>query len=405
MCESNNNKELLNNKLLPERRLHFEKLKEQSDCLELILQFIDPFECVSKFSIVCKDWMEIIQKLNCKVSLPNLRFEKFQIYNQFYKSKFFNNVQEITMNGFDCEIVKKIINCTKCVGLKKLLLYNCKSKGAFTIAECENMSKLTSLIFINSRIHNIGANKIVESEKLFNLKELELPRCKVNHQFALTLSKKMLNLTTLNLEGNNLKAEGVKYLSFTTTLKNLTYLNLKRNKIGKEGAHYLSTSQFLTNLKHLNLEGNSIENEGLIHICNSSNLTILSTLNLSGNLIDDEGIKIFVHCPNFKNLKKLFLANARGNLNFRIREIKNNYSLFAISIMANSLFLKNLVYLELVDDCLDKEGAQRLCEMAPGLSYLLDDFIEEEDIEYNNYIGEQYNNPNDSQDEKDEEEN
>ncbi|EFC48120.1 predicted protein [Naegleria gruberi] len=333
-----------------EPEIYYEKnclegLKDQTDCISVIMQFICPFNCATRLALVCKEWLLMIKQLECKIELKSSYRSQVQ-YHKFYKSKFFNNVMELSMQGTDSGIVNKTINCSKNSKLKKLQVYNARPKSAFFIAKSGNVSGLTSLKFADSRILNIGAIRIIESEKFSNLKELYLPRCKVDANFARHLANTphMSNLTELNLDGNNLRAEGVKYLASSPFLSNLTCLNLKRNRVEKEGASYLATSQYLTQLTNLNLDGNSIGDEGLSCIC--SNMLNLTHLNLSGNLITDEGIKILSNSPNMKKLQVLYLLNNNGNKNFRIRPILNTYSASSSSIISNSPYLKNLVQLE-----------------------------------------------------------
>lgn len=361
-----------------------EALGNQLDCLGVVFQFVDPIECVSRLTLVCREWMEFIKHLQVDLlEIPKSHYEvNGKMYQQLINSKYFGNVRGLEMNGSDLGIVRKVVNCGKFSQLKKLVIYRCGPKRAISIATSKNMSNITDLNFKNSRILNLGACAIVQSEYMSNLTFLNLEKCKVSHHFAKALANSSFvkNLTHLNLGCGNLECEGVQYLASSPNLSNLTFLDLSRNRINEEGAFHLATSSHLTKLTSLNLCANSIEDEGLSHLCFSTNMRHLKTLDLSGNLITDEGITILANNPYLGNVKTLYLENSRGNRNFRIRDVPNLYSTSAVSLIAQSYVLRNLTDLRLLEECNTKEASKLLAEFIPGLIYLVE-YYEDEEIE------------------------
>ena len=90
-------------------------------------------------------------------------------------------------------------------------------------------------------------------------------------------SKKMKEVTWLDLGDNQLGDEGVQDLANCELLINVQYLNLSKNGITDRGLSFLSKSKYLTNLKRLHLKNNSIQGSGLLLLFNSVTLESLST--------------------------------------------------------------------------------------------------------------------------------
>jgi internalin A len=109
---------------------------------------------------------------------------------------------------------------------------------------------------------------------------------------------KLTALTSLDLSGNRIGAEGAQALKGLTAL---TSLNLRYNRIGAEGAQALKG---LTALTSLYLGGNQIGDEGAQAL---KGLTALTSLNLSDNQIGAEGAQAL------KGLTALTSLNLGGN--------------------------------------------------------------------------------------------
>ena len=107
----------------------------------------------------------------------------------------------------------------------------------------------------------------------------------------------LCKLKRLNLNSNNITAEGVKHLSTALTHTNckLNSLNLGYNYITAEGVKHLSQALTHTNCKlnSLNLCHNYITDEGVKHLCTALIHTNckLNSLDLRDNNITDEGFK------------------------------------------------------------------------------------------------------------------
>ena len=102
-------------------------------------------------------------------------------------------------------------------------------------------------------------------------------------------------LKRLNLEYNNITAEGVEHLATALTHTNckLNSLNLEYNNITDEGVKHLSTALTHTNCKlnSLNLAANNITDEAIKHLATALTHTncTLKRLNLEYNNITDKG--------------------------------------------------------------------------------------------------------------------
>ena len=76
-------------------------------------------------------------------------------------------------------------------------------------------------------------------------------------------SPHLANLTSLNLENNDIDDAGAQALAASPYLQKLTRLDLMNAGIGDTGAQALATSPHLQHLASLNLEDNSIGPVGL----------------------------------------------------------------------------------------------------------------------------------------------
>ena len=97
-------------------------------------------------------------------------------------------------------------------------------------------------------------------------------------------SKRMNDVTWLDLDDNCLGDEGVRELANCILLTNLQYLNLNNNGLTDQGVVALAGSPHLINLKRLHLKGNDIRGEGLLALFNSATLGNLQTFQIHINL-------------------------------------------------------------------------------------------------------------------------
>lgn len=110
-----------------------------------------------------------------------------------------------------------------------------------------------------------------------------LPKYSVVFQLSECLSKispelfDFIHLTSLNLSGNNISADGAQAIA--KYLNHLTSLNLSHNMVGNDGVHGIAEG--LSQLTSLNLSNNRVGTDGAMVI--STHLEHLISLDLSGN--------------------------------------------------------------------------------------------------------------------------
>ena len=185
----------------------------------------------------------------------------------------------------------------------------------------KELIELTNLTSLNLDCNEIGDEEARALSMLTNLTSLSLDSNSLGAEGARAIST-LTNLTSLNLGHNWIGPEGARTLS---TLSNLTSLSLEHSGIGDQGVRPLST---LRNLTSLNLEHSGISSEGTsalstltnltsLNLCNNfiegtgalglSTLTNLTTLNLELNSIGAEG------APALSTLLKLTSVNLHNN--------------------------------------------------------------------------------------------
>ena len=185
-------------------------------------------------------------------------------------------------------------------------------------------------------------------------------------QPLLAISEKKCNdakLRRLNLHGNRIEDEGVRYLTEALTHSNckLNSLNLSSNIISKEGVKHLAKALIHSNCKlnSLNLSGNVINNKVVEHLAEAlihSNCK-LNSLNLSSNCstsgISDEGVKHLAEA--------LIHSNCRLNsLNLSFNSISDE----GVKHLAEALTHSNckLNILNLLYNKISNEGVKYLAE-------------------------------------------
>jgi uncharacterized protein (TIGR02996 family) len=125
---------------------------------------------------------------------------------------------------------------------------------------------------------------------------------------ALFGSKHAKGLTSLNIAGDRMDAEGVKRLAKSSALSRLTSLDVSENPIGPLGVVELGKSEHLKNLVTLNLSKTELGNINLLRLAELKNLPALRQLDLSSNGIGLEGVGFFVASPLFAQLSSLNLS-------------------------------------------------------------------------------------------------
>ena len=157
----------------------------------------------------------------------------------------------------------------------------------------------TSLISVNlCSLDGINRNRISsEGVKL-------IEQVLINNQY----------LEFLNLSGNSIKNEGLKYLvlGFNEN-ETLKYLDISKNEIDEKGTEYMYTLLKSSKLTTLNINGNHFKNEGLIHLAtclSKESLGSVTTLNVSDCKLNFEGLKSFFNIVTYnQRLNTLYLNN------------------------------------------------------------------------------------------------
>jgi uncharacterized protein (TIGR02996 family) len=117
----------------------------------------------------------------------------------------------------------------------------------------------------------------------------------------------LAHFTTLDLDGNDLRAAGAQALAASPQLAHLTTLNLACNGIRDKGTKALAASPHLARLTTLDLCANGIGAEGVQALAASPHLARLTTLNLRANGICDAGAQTLAAAPHLARLTTLNL--------------------------------------------------------------------------------------------------
>ena len=176
----------------------------------------------------------------------------------------------------DREVQKKLAK----IGCNALDFFKCNLSPLDCLALVHALKSVEGILDFDLNYNNLQSLGCIEIAKL-------LPGNEHNQGFC--------ELKTLNLEYNNITADGVKHLSTALTHTNCTLnsLNLGGNNITDEGVKHLSTALTNTNctLNSLNLRGNNITDEGVKHLATALTHTncTLNRLHIGGKNITDKG--------------------------------------------------------------------------------------------------------------------
>ncbi|MCH9808555.1 MAG: hypothetical protein K0U74_12555 [Alphaproteobacteria bacterium] len=159
-----------------------------------------------------------------------------------------------------------------------------------------SIAGVTSLTSLNLGGNGLGADGARHLAGLTRLTSLNLESNRLGADGARHLAA-LTSLTSLNLRGNDLGAAGARHLA---ALAGLTSLNLWGNGLGDAGARHLAA---LTSLTSLNLWGNRLGDAGARHLAALAGLT---SLDLGGNNLGDAGAR---HLAALTSLTRLNLAD------------------------------------------------------------------------------------------------
>ena len=273
--------------------------------------------------------------------------------------KYFKNITSLNLDNNAIGVEGTyIIASYKDNDLKRLSLVknDICTKGAELIS-IMNLMKLESINISDNFINDLGFYFICKG-KFENLKELDVSLNKISDKGVIYLTEANFTetLTILNLSGNDITDSGMRSISFckmpeletlnlsVNYLKNktgfhlskcsfdlLSSLSLERNKIKSNGLSNIITAKFFSNLVNLNLAYCRLGNDGC-QILTEANVAKIVNLNLKDNNIDDDGI-VSLCKGNWKNLKDINLED-------------NDIGQIGIDAIVNS-FLKQLTFLRL----------------------------------------------------------
>jgi Ran GTPase-activating protein (RanGAP) involved in mRNA processing and transport len=133
----------------------------------------------------------------------------------------------------------------------------------------------------NNELGKEGMELLASSERLKNLKRLQLNNTKISEEgmLALSTSEVFKSLTHLDISHNNLNIEGTQLLSIGQ-IRNLTFLNISHNLIGEQGCISLSDSESFPLVSELVvMMGNGLNNESKKFLHRSNKLRSLAYIN------------------------------------------------------------------------------------------------------------------------------
>jgi internalin A len=228
-------------------------------------------------------------------------------------------------------------------------------------ATIANLTNLTSLNLAGNRIGAEGAQAL---KGLVNLNSLDLAGNHIGAEGAQVLEG-LVNLNSVNLAGNHIGAEGAQALE---GLVNLTSLDLQSNKIGAQGVQAI---RGLVNLSRLELYDNSIGDNGVQAL---KGLVSLTSLHLTSNGIGAEGVQAL---KSLVNLTRLTLASNdigdRGTRSLRglvnLTELNLGNTRIGDEGMQVLKSLVNLTSLNLASNNIGSKGTQALSGLV-NLTYL-----------------------------------
>ena len=268
--------------------------------------------------------------------------------------------------------------------LKKLKIYGIDNQMMKTIASCENMSQLETLVLLKNTLQHEGILAIAQSEHLRKVTELNISGCSPtleslqelmssdnvkllkilqinntqlgNDGFkAIVNSSNLGQLTGLEVHSCLIRQEGVKALSESPFMSQLTQLRISANNI-RDGVKYLSESLHVTKLHSLQLFGYPIGWEGMIQLFSSENFQHLTDLSLTA--ITNDGVCTLVQSQTLTKLRKLHLCKGLMDSN-------------ACEMLASCENLRNLTFLELGSNPLGNEGVHHIVN-SPFITQLVD---------------------------------
>ncbi len=163
-------------------------------------------------------------------------------------------------------------------------------QGKVFLAHAETV--LSAAPVFNLRLRNskeqieaIGASPVLR--RLSSL-SLYWNQIGMNRARVFLASPNLVNLTTLDLDDNSIRLDGLRALT-AADMPRLRHLNLRANVLGDEGAAILAASPFLSRVRKLGLAYNGIGDAGAAALAASPHLRALTLLDVRHNRLTDAG--------------------------------------------------------------------------------------------------------------------
>ncbi len=131
----------------------------------------------------------------------------------------------------------------------------------------------------------------------------------------------------LMLSGIGLTAEEARFLWESPRLLEVSWLDLEDNNLGDQGVSDLARSENAANIQMLSLTKNDITDEGLKYLAESPHLNKLTRLHLKKNNIVGEGVLSLFESPALENLSIFHINDGwsckkRDGWRYRVRDPK-----------------------------------------------------------------------------------
>jgi uncharacterized protein (TIGR02996 family) len=226
--------------------------------------------------------------------------------------------------------------------------------GVQALTLWSGMSQLRSLNLSGNDVRRDGLRFLLGSPRCTHLKELVLCTSGLDGRATeeFRTARAQLHLDVLDLGQNLLRDRGVEHLVKARCLEELKVLHLDRCEIQTAGARMLARGPFLRSLRRLTVDHNSFGPEGLRALLEKKP-THLHTLRMVNNDLCDEGASHLAESPASDALREVNLS-------------ENGLGDYAAQALARSKHLNNLLVLVLFDNPIDKSALADLQDSPLG---------------------------------------
>jgi Ran GTPase-activating protein (RanGAP) involved in mRNA processing and transport len=220
--------------------------------------------------------------------------------------------------------------------------------GAQALATSPHLKKLEQLILDDNAIGSAGGRALAASPNFRALTVLDLGRNDLGPEGgqALAGSANLARVATLKLNDNRLGA-GLRFLAASPHLGSVKVLELQTNEIDAEGAKALAAGTVIKQLETLELSYNAIGDDGLKALAGWAGLARVQKLTLRDNKIGAVGAAVLASSPHVVGLKELDLSN-------------NDLGVAGARALAGSANLRSLTSLWIQTGNLTSEGESLL---------------------------------------------